>query len=62
LGRFYVERLTEGDHLEDLVRWEDIIKLDLKESLCDGCDGVQWIRLAQQCCAVVNVVIELKVS
>jgi hypothetical protein len=30
-------------------RWQGITKLDLKESWCDGCDGVQWICLVQQC-------------
>jgi hypothetical protein len=45
LGLFCVGKLTEGDHLEDLVRWEDIIKLDLKESWCDGRDGMHWICL-----------------
>ena len=49
LGLFCVEKLTDDDHLEDLVMWEDIMKLDLKESLCDGRDGMCWIRLAQQC-------------
>jgi hypothetical protein len=46
---FVCEKLTEDDHLEDLVSWEDIIKFDLKELLCDGRDGIHWIRLAQQC-------------
>ena len=62
LGRFCVEKLAEGDDLEDLMRWEDVVKLYLKESWCDGCDGVQWIGLGQQCQAAVSMVIELKVS
>jgi hypothetical protein len=49
LGQLCVETLAEGDHSEDLVRLEDIIKMDLKESWCNGCDGVQWIHWAEQC-------------
>jgi hypothetical protein len=42
-------------------RWEDIIKMDLKEV---GCGGMDWIELAQdrdKCRAVVNWVINLRV-
>jgi hypothetical protein len=31
------------DHWEDLVRWEDNIKMDLMEI---GIDGANWIQLA----------------
>jgi hypothetical protein len=43
------------------LRWEDNIKMDLKEI---GIDGVNWIRLAQdraQWRAFVNMVINLRV-
>jgi hypothetical protein len=43
-------------------RWEDNIKLDLRET---GIDGVNWIRLAQdtvQWRAFVNMVMNLRVS
>jgi hypothetical protein len=42
-------------------RWEDNIKLDLREI---GIDGTNWIRLAQdrvQCRAFVNTVMNLRV-
>jgi hypothetical protein len=42
-------------------RWEDNIKVDLREI---GIDGANWIRLAQdrvQCRAFVNTVINLRV-
>ena len=43
-------------------RWEDNIKMDLQEV---GCGGMDWIELAQdrgRCWAVVNAVINLRVS
>jgi hypothetical protein len=42
-------------------RWENNIKMDLKET---GIDGANWIQLAQdrvQCQAFVNTVINLRV-
>jgi hypothetical protein len=42
-------------------RWEDNIKMDLREI---GIDGTNWIRLAQnrvQCRVVVNMVMNLRV-
>jgi hypothetical protein len=42
-------------------RWEDDIKTDLREM---GWDGVDWIQLAQdrnQCRALVNMVMNLRV-
>jgi hypothetical protein len=48
IGQFCVENLMESDDVEDLVRWEDIIKMDFKESGCDGFGGVELIHLPQQ--------------
>ena len=41
-------------------RWEDNIKMDLKE---EGCGGMDWIDLAQdsRCRALVNAVVNLRV-
>jgi hypothetical protein len=42
-------------------KWEDNIRMDLRET---GCEGVDWIRLAQdrdQWRAVVNTVMNLRV-
>jgi hypothetical protein len=42
-------------------RWEDNIRMDIRKI---GCEGVDWIHLAQdrdQLLAVVNTVIELRV-
>ena len=43
-------------------RWEDNIKMDLQEV---GCDGMDWIKLAEdrdKWRALVNVVMDLRVS
>jgi len=43
-------------------RWEDNIKMDLQEL---GCGGIDWIDLAQErdsWWALLNVVMELRVS
>jgi hypothetical protein len=43
-------------------RWEHNIKMDLKEI---GCGGLDWIDLAQdrdQCWALVNTLMKLRVS
>jgi hypothetical protein len=48
-------------HWEDRRRWEDNIKMDLKDI---GIDGEKWTRLAQdrvQWWAFVNMVMELRV-
>ena len=42
-------------------RWEDNIKMDVKE---DGCEGMDWIQLAQdrdRWRALVNAVMNLRV-
>jgi hypothetical protein len=42
-------------------RWEDGIRMDLRET---GWRSVEWIQLAQDrdmCCALVNMVINLRV-
>jgi hypothetical protein len=38
--KILMEILKERDHLEDL--WKDVIKMDLKEIVCDKVD---WIKL-----------------
>jgi hypothetical protein len=38
-----MERQTERDHYEDMHRWEDSIKTDLREVVFGGID---WIHLA----------------
>jgi hypothetical protein len=46
--------------LRNLCRWEDNIKMDLKEI---GCGGMDWIDLARgkdQCRALMNTVINLR--
>jgi hypothetical protein len=55
---FWLESPKVRDHWR---RWEDNIKLDLREI---GIDGENWIRLAQdtvQWWAYVNTVINLRV-
>ena len=44
------------------LRWEDNIKMDLQEV---GCRGMDWIELAQyrdRCRALVNTVMNLRVT
>jgi hypothetical protein len=57
---FWLGGLMVRDHWEDLgVRWEDNIKMDLREI---GIDGANWIQLAQDRVlwwAFVNMVINL---
>jgi hypothetical protein len=52
----------EGDHLgRPRRRWEDNIKMDIREV---GCGGMKWIELAQdrdRWRALVNVVMNLRV-
>jgi hypothetical protein len=60
---FWWGNLRERDHLEDpRLRWEDNIKMDLQEV---ELWGVDWISLAQdrdRWRALVNVVMNLRVS
>jgi hypothetical protein len=60
--RFWWESQKERDHWEDQgVRWEDGIRMDLRET---GLGGVDWIRLAQdrdRWRAVVIAVMNLRV-
>jgi len=39
-------------------RWEDNIKMDLREV---GCRGMDWLELAQDCRTLVNAVVNLRV-
>jgi hypothetical protein len=59
-GRDYTGNLNERDHLENpRRRWEDNIKMDLKEI---GWEDVYWIHLDQdrgQWWDVVNTVMNL---
>jgi hypothetical protein len=51
----------ERDHLEDQDRWEDGIRMDLREI---GLGSVDWIQLAQdrdRWRALVNTVMNLRV-
>jgi hypothetical protein len=61
--KFWAENLKGRDHSEDLgVKWEDNIKIDFREM---GWKGVDWVHLAQdrdQWLALVNTVINLRVS
>ena len=56
-------KLRERDHLgRPRRRWEDNIKMDLQEM---GCGGMGWIDVAQdrdRWQALVNVVMNLRVS
>jgi hypothetical protein len=59
---FWWGNLRERDHLGDRHRWEDNIKMDLQEV---GCGGMDWIELAQdgdRWQALVNAVMNLRVS
>jgi hypothetical protein len=54
--RFFVGRPEGKRALRPKCRWEDNIKMDLREI---GIDGMNWIRLAQdrvQCWALENTV------
>jgi len=42
--KFWLENLKERDHWEDTCRWEDNIRMDLRET---GWEGVDWIHLGQ---------------
>jgi hypothetical protein len=58
---FLLGRPKIRDHWEDRRRWEDNIKMDLREI---GIDGTNWIRLAQdrvQWWAFVDTVMNLRV-
>jgi hypothetical protein len=58
---FWSENLKRCDHSEDRRRWEDSIKIDVKENALKDMD---WICLAQdrvQWRAVVNRILELPV-
>ena len=61
--RFWWGNLQEKKPLGRLMhRWEDNIKMDLQEV---GCGGVDWIELAQdrgRWWAVVNAIMNLRVS
>jgi hypothetical protein len=59
---FWLGGLKVRDHWDDRCRWEDNIKLDLRET---EIDGANWIQLAQdtvQRRAFVNMVINLWVQ
>jgi hypothetical protein len=52
----------ESQEGRETIRWEDNIKMDLRET---GWGGMNWIDPAQdrdQCRAVVNMVMNLQVS
>jgi len=54
---FWSENLTGRDHSDDRRRWEDNIRIDLREKWWEA---VEWIRLAQdrdQWRALVDTVI-----
>jgi hypothetical protein len=59
---YWWESQKERDHWEDRVEeWVDNIKIDLSEK---GWDGMDWIDLTQdrdQCRALVNTVMNLRV-
>jgi hypothetical protein len=59
---FWSEKLKGRDHSEDLRRrWEDNIRMDLRETVWKVAD---WIHLAQdrdQWCGLVNTVMNLPV-
>jgi hypothetical protein len=40
---FWSRNLKEKDHLEDMQKWEENIRMDLREI---GWKGVEWIHLA----------------
>jgi hypothetical protein len=42
--KFWLESLKGRDHSEDRRRWEDNIKMDVRDM---GLEGVDWIRLVQ---------------
>jgi hypothetical protein len=61
LQEFWLGGPKVRDHWEDRRKWEDNIKMDLREI---GLDGANWIRLAQdmvQWRAFVNTVMNLRV-
>jgi len=58
---FWWGNLRERDHLEDLHKWEDNIKMDLQEVVCEV---MGWIDLAQdrgRWQSLVNAIVNLQI-